>query len=113
VPISNIGIRVYPKLPPTTEERIAHNRAARRRLSHVSRGVGDYSEARGWSVYWYDRERVFRDAGPRAAARMPIDGTSLYSRILRVTDYASGMTDRHALATYRRLKGIAIPGRIG
>jgi dGTP triphosphohydrolase len=30
-----------------------------------------------------------------------------------VTDYVSGMTDRHALATYRRLKGIAIPGRIG
>jgi dGTPase len=42
-----------------------------------------------------------------------IDEPSRYSRILRVTDYVSGMTDRHALATYRRLKGIAIPGRIG
>jgi dGTP triphosphohydrolase len=30
-----------------------------------------------------------------------------------VTDYVSGMTDRHALDSYRRLKGIAIPGRIG
>jgi hypothetical protein len=28
VPISNIGIRVCPKLPPTTEERIADSRAA-------------------------------------------------------------------------------------
>ncbi len=38
---------------------------------------------------------------------------SRYERILRVTDYVSGMTDRHALATYRRLTGIAIPGRAG
>jgi dGTP triphosphohydrolase len=29
-----------------------------------------------------------------------------------VTDFVSGMTDRAALGTYRRLKGIAIPGRI-
>ena len=36
----------------------------------------------------------------------------LYTRIIRVTDFVSGMTDRHALATYRRVKGIAIPGRI-
>jgi dGTPase len=42
-----------------------------------------------------------------------VDEESRYRRILRVTDYVSGMTDRHALATYRRLKGIAIPGRIG
>lgn len=38
---------------------------------------------------------------------------SRYERILRVTDHVSGMTDRHALATYRRLTGIAIPGRAG
>lgn len=36
-----------------------------------------------------------------------------YSRILRVTDYVSGMTDRHALVTFRRLHGIAVPGRAG
>lgn len=42
-----------------------------------------------------------------------VDGASLYDRLLRVTDFVSGMTDRHALATYRRLKGIAIPGRAG
>lgn len=39
------------------------------------------------------------------------DAASLYERLVRVTDYVSGMTDRHALAVYRRLKGIAIPGR--
>lgn len=38
---------------------------------------------------------------------------SLYERILRATDYVSGMTDRHALATFRRITGIAIPGRAG
>jgi dGTPase len=42
-----------------------------------------------------------------------VGSSSLYERLLRVTDFVSGMTDRHALATYRRLKGIAIPGRAG
>ena len=31
------------------------------RLRHVSRGLAAAAEARGGSVYWYDRERVFRD----------------------------------------------------
>jgi dGTPase len=42
-----------------------------------------------------------------------LGGHSSYERLLRITDYVSGMTDRHALGTYRRLKGIAIPGRAG
>lgn len=42
-----------------------------------------------------------------------LTGGSAYERILRVTDYVSGMTDRHALATFRRLTGITIPGRLG
>ena len=37
----------------------------------------------------------------------------LYERILRVTDHVSGMTDRHALTTYRKLHGISVPGRVG
>ena len=45
--------------------------------------------------------------------RVRVDEGSTYERVLRVTDYVSGMTDRHALATYRRLAGIAIPGRVG
>jgi len=63
VPIANIGIRVCPKLPPTTEERIADNRAANVADSVMYReALATAAEARGWSVSWYDRERVFRDA---------------------------------------------------
>lgn len=36
----------------------------------------------------------------------------IYHRILRVTDYVSGMTDRYALSMFRRIQGIAVPGRI-
>lgn len=39
-----------------------------------------------------------------------IDGCkSDYEKILRVTDYISGMSDTYAMSTYRRLIGVAIP----
>jgi len=63
VPIASIAIRVCPKLPPTTEERIADNRAQTVADSVMYREtLATAAEARGWSVYWYDRECVFRDA---------------------------------------------------
>src|SRR5262245_46561109 len=63
VPIRNIGIRVCPELPPTTQERIADSRAANVADSVMYReALATAAEARGWSVYWYDRERVFHDA---------------------------------------------------
>jgi hypothetical protein len=63
VPIASIAIRVCPQLPPTTEERIADNRAANVADSVMYReALATAAEARGWSVHWYDRERVFRDA---------------------------------------------------
>ena len=63
VPIANIGVRVCPELPPTTEERIADSRAANVADSVMYReALATAAEARAWSVYWYDRERVFRDA---------------------------------------------------
>lgn len=63
VPIANIALRVCPKLPPTTEERIADSRAASVADSVLYReALATAAEARGWSVHWYDRERVFRDA---------------------------------------------------
>jgi len=63
VPIASIAIRACPKLPPTTEERIADNRAQTLADSVMYReALATAAEARGWSVYWYDRERVFRDA---------------------------------------------------
>jgi hypothetical protein len=63
VPIASIAIRVCPKLPPTIEERISDNRAANMADSVMYRqALATVAEARGWFVYWYDRERVFRAA---------------------------------------------------
>lgn len=63
VPIVAIAIRVCPALPPTTEERIADNRAQTIADSVMYReAIVAAAEARGWSVVWYDRESVFRDA---------------------------------------------------
>jgi hypothetical protein len=63
VPIAGIAIRACPELPPTTEERIADNRAQTVADSVMYRkALAAAAEARGWSVHWYDRERVFRDA---------------------------------------------------
>ena len=62
-PIARIAIRVCPALPPATEERIKDTRAANVADSVMYReALGAAAEARGWSVHWYDRERVFRDA---------------------------------------------------
>lgn len=61
--IAGIAIRICPQLPPTTEERIADTRAANVADSVMYREVlATAAEARGWSVHWYDRERVFHDA---------------------------------------------------
>jgi hypothetical protein len=63
VPIARIAIRVCPKLPPTTEERIAGNRAQTVADTVMYReALAIAAEARGWSVHWYDRERVLHDA---------------------------------------------------
>ena len=73
VPISSIAIRVCPKLPPTTEERIADTRAANVADSVMYReALGTAAEARGWSVHWYDRERVLLDAA-KALGRKDVD----------------------------------------
>lgn len=62
-PIASIAIRVCPELPPTTEERIADNRAQTVADSVMYReALATAAEARGWFVFWYDRERVFREA---------------------------------------------------
>ncbi|WP_437976549.1 hypothetical protein WMF11_04470 [Sorangium sp. So ce295] len=63
VPIASITIRTYRKHPPTTEERIADNRAQTAADSVMyCEALGTAAEARGWFVHWYDRERVLRDA---------------------------------------------------
>lgn len=73
VPIATVAIRVCPELPPTTEERIADNRAANMADSVMYReALAGAAEARGWSVHWYDRDRVFRDAAA-ALGRKDVD----------------------------------------
>jgi hypothetical protein len=63
LPIAIIAIRACPALPPTTEERIADNRAQTVADSVMYReALASAAGARGWLVQWYDRERVFRDA---------------------------------------------------
>ena len=63
VPVASIAIRACPKLSPTIAERIADNRAQTVADSVMYReALATAAEARGWSVHWYDRERVFRDA---------------------------------------------------
>ena len=63
LPIARIAIRACPELPPTTEARIADNRAQSVADSVMYRqALAAAAEARGWSLYWYDRQRVFRDA---------------------------------------------------
>lgn len=63
MPIASIAIRVCPELPTTTEERIRDTRAANVADSVMYReALAAAAQARGWSVYWYDRDSVFRDA---------------------------------------------------
>lgn len=63
MPIASIALRACPALPPTTEERIADHRAQTYADSVMYRqAIAAAAEALGWSVHWYDRERVFRDA---------------------------------------------------
>jgi hypothetical protein len=95
VPIAGIAIRVCPKLPPTTEERIADNRAQAVADSVMYReALAVAAEARGWSVHWYDRERVFRDAA-LALGRKDVDA------FLRAMGRSIGppWQARHKLAT--------------
>jgi hypothetical protein len=63
MPVAGISLRVCPELPLTTEERIADNRAQTMADSVMYRqALATAAEALGWSVHWYDRERVYRDA---------------------------------------------------
>ncbi len=66
VPIAVIALRACPPLPPTREERLTDARANAVADSVMyRRALAEAAVARGWSVRWYDRDRV---AGEAAAA---------------------------------------------
>ena len=70
VQITCIAIRQCPNLPQTTEERIANTRAANVADSVMYReALATAAEARGWSVHWYDRQLVRRDAAAAIGGR--------------------------------------------
>jgi hypothetical protein len=72
-PIQTIAIRVCPPLPQTTEERIKDTRAANVADSVMYReALANAAKARGWSVHWYDRDRVFGEAA-KALGNKDID----------------------------------------
>ena len=61
--ITRIALRVCPPLPPTIEGRIADHRAQTMADAILYRqALAGAAEARGWSVHWYDRERVSEEA---------------------------------------------------
>jgi len=63
MPIECIAIRACPKLPPTIEERIADHRAQTVADSVLYReAIASAATERNWTVFAYDRDRVFRDA---------------------------------------------------
>jgi hypothetical protein len=111
ITIRSIAIRACPGLPPTTAERIADNRAQTVADSVMYReAVASAAEARGWSVYWYDRERVFRDAATVLGCE---DVDAFLSAMGR--SIGPPWQARHKLAAAAALAatGSAAPGRSG
>jgi hypothetical protein len=73
-PIGRLALRTCAPLPPTIEERIHDNRAQTMADSIMyRRALAAAAEARGWSVVWYDRDRVFREASEAVDGHL--DGT--------------------------------------
>jgi hypothetical protein len=69
VPIGHIALRACPDLPPTTEARIRDTRAANVADSVLYReALATAAAARGWSVHWYERGQVGREAAAALGA---------------------------------------------
>jgi hypothetical protein len=77
IPIGSIAIRVCPALPPTTEERIADNRAQTVADSVMYReALAAAAGTHDWSVHWYARDCVFQEA----AAALGLDDMDAFLR---------------------------------
>lgn len=106
--IGRIAIRACPALPPTTAGRIADNRAQTVADSVMYReALAAAAAARGWSVYWYDRDEVFHEAAA-ALGRDDIDA------FLRAMGRSIGppWQAKHRLAAAAALAAL-IPSRTG
>lgn len=63
MPVSGIALRVCPELPAGIEARIRDNRAQTVADTVMYRqALAAAAEARGWTVRWYERDSVLRDA---------------------------------------------------
>jgi len=63
LPIAAVALRVCPELPASIEARISDNRAQTMADSVMYReALAAAARERGWSVHWYDKERVLHDA---------------------------------------------------
>ena len=112
VPITCIAIRVCPELPPTIEERIADNRAQTVADSVMYReALADAARHMGWTVHWYDRERVFSEAANALEAHA-LEGGDI-NRVLLAMGRCVGppWQARHKLAAAAAIAvGLAAPG---
>lgn len=108
-PIATIAVRACPTLPPTIEERIADHRAQTFADSVMYReALAAAAEALGWSVSWYDRDDVFRDAAT-ALGREDVDA------FLRAMGRSIGppWQARHKLAAAAALAATGRPKPVG
>lgn len=106
IPIASIAIRKCPRLPQTTEERIADTRAANVADSVMYReALAAAAEARGWSVRWYASERVFRDA----AGAIPGGDVDAFLRAMG-RSIGPPWQAKHKIAAAAALAAAAMPG---
>ena len=64
VPVCGISIRFCPELPETIEERIRDHRAQTMADSIMYRqALAEAARTLGWAVAWYEKDRVFEEAG--------------------------------------------------
>ena len=109
VPITSITIRVCPKLPATTKERIVETRAATVADSVMYReALAAAALARDWSVHWYDRDCVFGDAADAL-------GGEDIETFLQAMGRAIGppWQAKHKLAAAAALAGMRLPASPG
>jgi hypothetical protein len=109
VPIASIALRVCAALPPTIEQRIKDARAQTLADSIMyRRALAEAAEARGWSVYWYDRDKVL------GAASVALGGADI-TATLAAMGKAIGppWQAKHKLAAAAALAASArpLPGR--